>query len=109
MGKVLDDTVVGIVVGDGDVSELQDPVQLTFAYQQLPHVRHALPSPCLLVRCRFTLRPCLQNVTPLCVFWEPSKGTRLSRAWWGCGQAACHAPGCHPAINKHCSPPACAL
>uniref|UniRef100_G1MWK9 Uncharacterized protein n=1 Tax=Meleagris gallopavo TaxID=9103 RepID=G1MWK9_MELGA len=51
MGKVLDDTVVGIVVGDGDVSELQDPVQLTFAYQQLPN-----------------------NVTPLCVFWEPSKG-----------------------------------
>uniref|UniRef100_A0A8C2TLE0 Adhesion G protein-coupled receptor G3 n=1 Tax=Coturnix japonica TaxID=93934 RepID=A0A8C2TLE0_COTJA len=51
MGKVLDDTVVGIVVGDGDISELQDPVQLTFTYQLLPH-----------------------NVTPICVFWEPSKG-----------------------------------
>ncbi|XP_048815010.1 adhesion G protein-coupled receptor G3 [Lagopus muta] len=61
MGKVLDDTVVGIVVGNGDVSELQDPVQLTFAYQQLPH-----------------------NVTPLCVFWEPSKGQAGGWSSHGC-------------------------
>ncbi|POI27215.1 hypothetical protein CIB84_009035 [Bambusicola thoracicus] len=57
MGKVLDDTVVGIAVGDGDISELQDPVQLTFAYQPLPH-----------------------NVTPLCVFWEPNKALDVSMA-----------------------------
>lgn len=109
MGKVLDNTVVGIAVGDGDVSELRDPVQLTFAYQPLPHVSHALPSLCFLVRCRLTPCPHLQNVTPLCVFWEPNKGTRLGRARWGCGQAACRAPGCHPATNKHHGPPACDL
>ncbi|XP_031471087.1 adhesion G protein-coupled receptor G3 isoform X1 [Phasianus colchicus] len=84
MGKVLDDTVVGIVVGDGDISGLQDPVQLTFPYQQLPHVRLALPSLCLLVRCRLTSCPCLQNVTPLCVFWEPSKGQAGGWSSHGC-------------------------
>ncbi|OXB58518.1 hypothetical protein ASZ78_009083 [Callipepla squamata] len=36
-GKVLDDTVVGIVMGDSDISGLQDPVKLTFVYQSLPH------------------------------------------------------------------------
>ncbi|XP_015729171.1 adhesion G protein-coupled receptor G3 [Coturnix japonica] len=61
MGKVLDDTVVGIVVGDGDISELQDPVQLTFTYQLLPH-----------------------NVTPICVFWEPSKGQAGGWSSHGC-------------------------
>eukprot|EP00076_Gallus_gallus_P025318 XP_015147821.1 adhesion G protein-coupled receptor G3 [Gallus gallus] len=61
VGKVLDDTVVGIAVGDGDVSELRDPVQLTFAYQPLPH-----------------------NVTPLCVFWEPNKGPAGGWSSHGC-------------------------
>ncbi|NXC50707.1 AGRG3 protein, partial [Penelope pileata] len=51
MAQILDDTVLGIVVGDRNISGLQDPVQLTFAHQLLPH-----------------------NVTPLCVFWDPSKG-----------------------------------
>ncbi|NWT87596.1 AGRG3 protein, partial [Lanius ludovicianus] len=49
--QVLDDTVVGIVVGKSRISGLQDPVQLTFAHRQLP-----------------------QGVTPQCVFWDPSKG-----------------------------------
>ncbi|KAF1537741.1 Adhesion G protein-coupled receptor G3, partial [Eudyptes schlegeli] len=50
-GQVLDDTVVGITVGETSISGLQDPVQLTFAHGQLPH-----------------------GVTPQCVFWDPSKG-----------------------------------
>ncbi|NXJ13570.1 AGRG3 protein, partial [Odontophorus gujanensis] len=82
-GKVLDDTVVGIVMGDGDISGLQDPVKLTFVYQSLPHVSHALPS-LSLVRCRLKPRLCLQNVTPLCVFWEPSKGQAGGWSSRGC-------------------------
>ncbi|KAM6065287.1 adhesion G protein-coupled receptor G3 isoform 2-T2 [Theristicus caerulescens] len=50
-GQVLDDTVVGITVGEMSISGLHDPVQLTFAHRQLPH-----------------------DVTPQCVFWDPSKG-----------------------------------
>ncbi|XP_035754729.1 adhesion G protein-coupled receptor G3 isoform X4 [Egretta garzetta] len=50
-GQVLDDTVVGIMVGKTSISGLQDPVRLTFAHGQLPH-----------------------GITPQCVFWDPSKG-----------------------------------
>ncbi|NWR57708.1 AGRG3 protein, partial [Bucorvus abyssinicus] len=50
-GQVLDNTVVGITVGETSISGLQDPVQLTFAHGQLPH-----------------------GITPQCVFWDPSKG-----------------------------------
>ncbi|NXM66092.1 AGRG3 protein, partial [Serilophus lunatus] len=50
-GQVLDNTVVGITVGNTSISGLQDPVQLTFTHRQLPH-----------------------SVTPQCVFWDPSKG-----------------------------------
>ncbi|NXI76702.1 AGRG3 protein, partial [Rhipidura dahli] len=49
--QVLDNTVVGITVGESSISGLRDPVQLTFAHRQLPH-----------------------GVTPQCVFWDPSKG-----------------------------------
>ncbi|NXB82696.1 AGRG3 protein, partial [Donacobius atricapilla] len=49
--QVLDDTVVGITVGESSLSGLQPPVQLTFAHGELP-----------------------QSVTPQCVFWDPSKG-----------------------------------
>ncbi|NWZ34822.1 AGRG3 protein, partial [Brachypodius atriceps] len=50
-GQVLDNTVVGITVGESSISGLQDPVQLTFTHRELP-----------------------QSVTPQCVFWDPSKG-----------------------------------
>ncbi|NXF81389.1 AGRG3 protein, partial [Sclerurus mexicanus] len=50
-GQVLDNTVVGITVGNTSISGLQDPVQLTFTHRQLPH-----------------------GITPQCVFWDPSKG-----------------------------------
>ncbi|NWR50063.1 AGRG3 protein, partial [Regulus satrapa] len=49
--QILDNTVVGITVGESSISGLQDPVQLTFAHRELP-----------------------QGVTPQCVFWDPSKG-----------------------------------
>ncbi|NXR66717.1 AGRG3 protein, partial [Rhadina sibilatrix] len=49
--QVLDNTVVGITVGESSISGLQDPVQLTFVHRELP-----------------------QSVTPQCVFWDPSKG-----------------------------------
>ncbi|NXJ25313.1 AGRG3 protein, partial [Dicrurus megarhynchus] len=49
--QVLDNTVVGITVGESSISGLQDPVQLTFAHRQLP-----------------------RDVTPQCVFWDTSKG-----------------------------------
>ncbi|NWI05429.1 AGRG3 protein, partial [Tichodroma muraria] len=49
--QVLDNTVVGITVGESSISGLQDPVQLTFTHRELP-----------------------QGVTPQCVFWDPSKG-----------------------------------
>ncbi|XP_040426814.1 adhesion G protein-coupled receptor G3 isoform X2 [Cygnus olor] len=61
MGQVLDDTVVGIMVEDLDISGLQDPVHFTFAHQQLP-----------------------PNVTPLCVFWEPNKGQAGGWSTRGC-------------------------
>ncbi|KAJ7426433.1 adhesion G protein-coupled receptor G3 [Willisornis vidua] len=35
-GQVLDNTVVGITVGNTSISGLQDPVQLTFTHRQLP-------------------------------------------------------------------------
>ncbi|NXI53971.1 AGRG3 protein, partial [Chloroceryle aenea] len=50
-GRVLNDTVVGITVGEMSISGLQDPVQLTFSHEQLPH-----------------------DITPQCVFWDPSRG-----------------------------------
>ncbi|NWR84541.1 AGRG3 protein, partial [Furnarius figulus] len=50
-GQVLDNTVVGITVGNTSISGLQDPVQLTFTHRRLPH-----------------------GITPQCVFWDPSKG-----------------------------------
>ncbi|NXB42415.1 AGRG3 protein, partial [Leucopsar rothschildi] len=49
--QVLDNTVVGITVGESSISGLQEPVQLTFAHRELP-----------------------RGVTPQCVFWDPSKG-----------------------------------
>ncbi|XP_023790342.1 adhesion G protein-coupled receptor G3 isoform X1 [Cyanistes caeruleus] len=49
--QVLDNTVVGITVGESSISGLQDPVQLTFTHGELP-----------------------QGVTPQCVFWDASKG-----------------------------------
>ncbi|NXO36248.1 AGRG3 protein, partial [Locustella ochotensis] len=49
--QVLDNTVVGITVGESSISGLQPPVQLTFAHRELP-----------------------QGVTPQCAFWDPSKG-----------------------------------
>ncbi|NWT18619.1 AGRG3 protein, partial [Vireo altiloquus] len=41
--QVLDNTVVGITVGESSISGLQDPVKLIFAHRQLPH--HSQPSP----------------------------------------------------------------
>lgn len=46
--QVLDNTVVGITVGESSISGLQDPVQLTFAHRQLPRVS----------------QPCLPSVSP---------------------------------------------
>uniref|UniRef100_A0A663MSA8 Adhesion G protein-coupled receptor G3 n=1 Tax=Athene cunicularia TaxID=194338 RepID=A0A663MSA8_ATHCN len=60
-GQVLDDTVVGITVGETSISGLQDPVQLTFTHRQLPH-----------------------NVTPQCVFWDTSKGVAGGWSSSGC-------------------------
>ncbi|NXA96726.1 AGRG3 protein, partial [Melanocharis versteri] len=59
--RVLDNTVVGITVGESSISGLQDPVQLTFAHRQLP-----------------------QGVTPQCVFWDPSKGQAGGWSSGGC-------------------------
>ncbi|NXX55517.1 AGRG3 protein, partial [Scopus umbretta] len=59
-GQVLDDTVVGITVGETSISGLQDPVKLTFTHGQLPH-----------------------GVTPQCVFWDPSKG--MAGGWRSSG------------------------
>ncbi|NXY16765.1 AGRG3 protein, partial [Atrichornis clamosus] len=63
--QVLDNTVVGITVGESSISGLQDPVQLTFAHRQLPH-----------------------GVTPQCVFWDPSKGTPSAGLGVGPGTGA---------------------
>ncbi|NWU89346.1 AGRG3 protein, partial [Upupa epops] len=60
-GQVLDDTVVGITVGETNISGLQDPVQLTFAHRQLPH-----------------------GITPQCVFWDSSKGQTGGWSSSGC-------------------------
>ncbi|NXE19206.1 AGRG3 protein, partial [Ardeotis kori] len=60
-GQVLDNTVVGITVGEMSISGLQDPVQLTFAHGQLP-----------------------RDVTPQCVFWDLSKGTAGGWSSSGC-------------------------
>ncbi|NXH32848.1 AGRG3 protein, partial [Myiagra hebetior] len=59
--QVLDNTVVGITVGESSISGLQDPVQLTFAHRQLPH-----------------------GATPQCVFWDPSKGQAGGWSSSGC-------------------------
>ncbi|NXB65493.1 AGRG3 protein, partial [Struthidea cinerea] len=64
--QVLDNTVVGITVGESSISGLQNPVQLTFAHRQLPH-----------------------GVTPQCVFWDPSKG----RAGGWCSSGCVTQPG----------------
>ncbi|NXF36019.1 AGRG3 protein, partial [Nyctibius bracteatus] len=42
-GQVLDDTVVGVMVGETSISRLRDPVQLTFAHGQLPRVSQLCP------------------------------------------------------------------
>ncbi|XP_049662511.1 adhesion G protein-coupled receptor G3-like isoform X3 [Accipiter gentilis] len=60
-GQVLDDTVVGITVGETSISGLQDPVQLTFTHGQLLH-----------------------GVTPQCVFWDASKGQAGGWSSSGC-------------------------
>ncbi|XP_061225048.1 adhesion G protein-coupled receptor G3 isoform X3 [Neopsephotus bourkii] len=64
-GQVLDNTVVGITVGETSISGLRDPVHLTFAHGQLPH-----------------------GITPQCVFWDPSKGLILTGASLGLGVGA---------------------
>ncbi|KFW12388.1 putative G-protein coupled receptor 97, partial [Fulmarus glacialis] len=61
MGQVLDDTVVGITVGETSISGLRNPVQLAFAHRQLPN-----------------------GVTPQCVFWDPSKGQAGGWSSSGC-------------------------
>ncbi|KAM6057653.1 adhesion G protein-coupled receptor G3 isoform 2-T2 [Chlamydotis macqueenii] len=60
-GQVLDNTVVGITVGETSISGLRDPVQLTFAHGQLP-----------------------RDVTPQCVFWDLSKGQAGGWSSSGC-------------------------
>ncbi|KAM4894466.1 adhesion G protein-coupled receptor G3 isoform 2-T2 [Sylvia borin] len=60
-GQVLDNTVVGITVGESSISGLQDPVQLMFTHGELP-----------------------QSVTPQCVFWDPSKGQAGGWSSSGC-------------------------
>ncbi|XP_027541103.1 adhesion G protein-coupled receptor G3 [Neopelma chrysocephalum] len=60
-GQVLDNTVVGITVGNTSISGLRDPVQLTFTHRQLP-----------------------RDVTPQCVFWDPSKGQAGGWSSSGC-------------------------
>ena len=42
-GQVLDDTVVGITVGETSISGLRDPVQLSFAHRQLPGISQPCP------------------------------------------------------------------
>ncbi|NXE00433.1 AGRG3 protein, partial [Chaetorhynchus papuensis] len=71
--QVLDDTVVGITVGESSISGLQDPVQLTFAHGQLPH-----------------------GVTPQCAFWDPSKGTASLGV--GLGTGAVPSTHSHPPV-----------
>ncbi|NXF20271.1 AGRG3 protein, partial [Rhodinocichla rosea] len=68
-GQVLDNTVVGITVGESSISGLQEPVQLTFAHGELP-----------------------QGVTPRCVFWDASKGA-AARGRCAAGHRRC--PGAH--------------
>ncbi|NWH38937.1 AGRG3 protein, partial [Chloropsis hardwickii] len=41
--QVLDNTVLGITVGESSISGLRDPVRLTFAHSELP--QHSQPSP----------------------------------------------------------------
>ncbi|XP_054057450.1 adhesion G protein-coupled receptor G3 isoform X1 [Rissa tridactyla] len=60
-GRVLDNTVVGITVGETSISGLRDPVQLTFAHGQLP-----------------------PGVTRQCVFWDLSKGQAGGWSISGC-------------------------
>ncbi|XP_010073289.1 PREDICTED: LOW QUALITY PROTEIN: probable G-protein coupled receptor 97 [Pterocles gutturalis] len=59
--QILDGTMVGITVGETSISGLQNPVQLTLAHGQLP-----------------------QDITPQCVFWDPSKGM-----WQGWSSSGC--------------------
>ncbi|KFO71360.1 putative G-protein coupled receptor 97, partial [Cuculus canorus] len=61
MGQVLDNTVVGITVGEKSISGLRDPMKLTFAHRQLPY-----------------------GITPQCVFWDPSKGQAGGWSSSGC-------------------------
>ncbi|NWV69313.1 AGRG3 protein, partial [Malurus elegans] len=53
-GQVLDNTVVGITVGESSISGLQEPVQLTFAHRQLPRVS----------------QPCLPSLSPAAGGWH---------------------------------------
>ncbi|NXY00418.1 AGRG3 protein, partial [Centropus bengalensis] len=59
-GQVLDDTVVGITVGETSIFRLQEPMKLTFTHRQLPY-----------------------GITPQCVFWDPSKG--MAGGWSSSG------------------------
>ncbi|NXI95463.1 AGRG3 protein, partial [Psophia crepitans] len=69
-GQVLDNTMVGITVGKTSISRLQDPVQLSFAHEQLPSMSQPSISP--------------PGVTPQCVFWDPSKGQAGGWSSSGC-------------------------
>ncbi|NWS67429.1 AGRG3 protein, partial [Crotophaga sulcirostris] len=60
-GQVLDNTVVGITVGETSISGLQDPVKFTFSHGQLSY-----------------------GITPQCVFWDPSKGVAGGWSSSGC-------------------------
>ncbi|NXC54882.1 AGRG3 protein, partial [Aleadryas rufinucha] len=71
--QVLDNTVVGITVGESSISGLQNPVRLTFAHRQLPH-----------------------GITPQCVFWDPSKGTPSLDV--GLGSGAVPSTHSHPPV-----------
>ncbi|NXA66088.1 AGRG3 protein, partial [Mohoua ochrocephala] len=76
--QVLDNTVVGITVGESSISGLRDPVQLTFTHRQLPH-----------------------DVTPQCVFWDPSKGTPSLGVGLGTGAVpSTHSPSTMPVAGQ---------
>lgn len=86
--------MVGITVGETSISGLQNPMQLTFAHGQLPHVSQPCPPsicplvPLTVVSADAALPP-LQGVTPQCVFWDASKGMVLGGAGHGAGHGCC--------------------
>lgn len=102
-GQVLDDTVVGIMVGETSISGLQDPVRLTFAHGQLPHVSQpcppSLPPPCPSLRCRLMLLAPLAGRHPTMCLLGPQQ--RYSA--WG---ARCRDG--HGCCARHSGPSPCA-